>query len=375
MASEFDARAREFRDALYEALAGASTVRDADPVLLIERLLAAVTPAGPQAATTLEPLREVAIASSIEDAVAAASRRFESPQRFRETIYFARCLQRDAETALSLLHSRQYIEDANVPLSFLDLATDRRAVLDVTSFASLWQDPARIEWLQNTIALWKRDFAAVYTTHHGRYRDAIATIAERIDAVSARGGAVERLNTLSRLGPPLAVAALAQLHDLERLYPCSVEPQELTEALANAPACPACAFELTQAPPIADTRRVLQAVERGLTAQQTRLARRLISRIIGRAGADGDERLERFVQAVQAADLNGLALVLDDSLIEFIRELLEAPASAEGVLTQLARDYPEVTDANIEAAVSEFRRLLEAGIVQRGAVSLRETRP
>ena len=51
-------------------------------------------------------------------------------------------------------------------------------------------------------------------------------------------------------------------------------------------------------------------------------------------------------------------------------------AATEGVLAILAREYPEVTPANLDAAVAEFRRLLETGLVARGApLRLREGRP
>ncbi len=38
-------------------------------------------------------------------------------------------------------------------------------------------------------------------------------------------------------------------------------------------------------------------------------------------------KLDRFLQIVQAADLTGLALVLDDELLAFLDELLAEPTS------------------------------------------------
>jgi hypothetical protein len=377
MTSEFRSVAREFRDAFYEALAGVSTAAgDADPLLALEELSseAARLALNPPATALIESLNAVASSTSLEAAVATAFQRFDLPDGFREAIYFARCLQRDAGAALSLLSSRAYVESANVPPSLLDLSTDRRAVLDAATFASLWQDEGRTAWLHNTMALWKRDFLAAYVSHHCHFRDEVATVAERVEATVARAAALERLNTLSCLGPPTAAAALGQLRALEACSACSVSLDKLTEALQVAPACPVCRFELVQAEPVAETHHVVQAIERGLATRQARLARRLASCISGRPAGDNDERLERFVQAVQAAGLDGLALVLDDPLIiEFIRDLLDAPA-VDGVLTQMAHSYPEVTVANLDDAVSESHRLLETGAVQQGAVRLQETR-
>jgi len=102
----------------------------------------------------------------------------------------------------------------------------------------------------------------------------------------------------------------------------------------------------------------------------------VISRILARPARGEDEKVDRFVSIVQASDVGGLALVLDDELIELIRDLLEPVPGTEGVLAILAREYPEVTPANLDAAVAEFRRLLETGLVSRGRpLRLREGRP
>ena len=225
----------------------------------------------------------------------------------------------------------------------------------------------------NTIEIWKREYKRAYLSQHEPYREATASIAERVDQESTKAAALERLNGLGRLGPPLAVAELSQFRELERLFPCVIDASELAEALAASPRCTACGYDLGQAAPTAEARRVIQAVERGLTSQQSRLVRRLVSRIIDRPGLDGDERLDRFVKAVQASDLTSLALVLDDALVDFIRDLLEAP-TAEGVLAQLSRSYPEVTAANLDAPVAEFRRLLEGELMLDRAIRLREGR-
>ena len=375
MASDPGPRAREFQDALYESLAGGSTgVRDADPLLLLERLTdAAMALAGENntAIDTLSRLRGVAAAGEVGAALAAAADRFETPARFREAVYFGRCLARERSAALDLLAGQRYLQDVAVPLAFPDLLTDHDAVLDATTFALLWREPARAAWMLNALEIWKREYAAIYGGQHSDYRTGLTTIAERIDGSATKAAAVERLNQLRRLGPPVAVPALTQLADLERLYPCAIAAAVLNEALSRSPTCPECGYELGRQAPVADARRVVQAVERGLASQQARLARRVVSRIISRPGGDEDEKIERFIRVVQASDLTGLALVLDDELVEFLRDLLEGPPAADGVLWVLARAYPEVTPANLDAAVTEFRRLLEAGLAGTdGAVRL-----
>lgn len=375
MESDAVLRSRQFRDALYEALAGAETaVRDAGPLLVLARLTERAAPPAANdeaAAATVDALSAVAAESQIEAALALAEARFETPERFREALYFARCLSRDAGAGLALLQARRYLEEALVPASFRDLSTDRQAVLDATTFASLWAEAGRLGWLLDTTGIWRREYAGVYTGRHTAFNASLSGLSERVDALAQQAAALERLNGLRRLGPPLAVAAVAHFHDLERLFACTVEAERLAEALATAPTCPECAFRLGDEAPSADARRVRQAIERGLAGQQTRLAQRVVSRLLARPIHTGEERLARFIQVVQASDVSGLALVLDDALVDFLRDLLESPAPSDGVLDRLARSFPEVTPANIEAAVSEFRRLVEAEVSRGGRLRLR----
>src|SRR5688572_9026504 len=162
MASDSSDRARLFRDVLYEALPGGEpAVRDADPLQLLNRLTERLLPqATPAAQPDLEALQTISTARSLEAAVAAAEARFETPARFREAIYFARCLDRDTAEALSLLQARRYLEEAALPdAGFTDLRTDRQAVLDAATFATLWHDPGRIQWMLEVAQIWRRSYS------------------------------------------------------------------------------------------------------------------------------------------------------------------------------------------------------------------------
>jgi hypothetical protein len=367
----------DHRDALYESLAGAEpAVRDVDPLTLLRRLVdrvAASATTRTAALSTLDRLRAIANASSVNAAVALATASFPDAGAFREAIFFVRCIDRDAAIALRLLDDRLYIEAALVPDTLTELATDRRAVLDAATFTALWQEPARGAWMDGVIALWKRDFVALYTRSHEAYRAALAVGAERIDAEGARAAALERLNTLARLGPPLGVAALAQLRELERLSPCVSTPSELAATLAATPVCNVCSFILGTEAPVADVRRAVTALNRALTAQQSRLSRSVVTRILSRRPPGAGERLDDFLRVLQASDIAGLALVLDDGLVNFLRDLLEAPAT-ENVLALLALRFPEVTAANLNAAVDDFRLLLQDALAREGRVRLSEGR-
>ncbi len=377
MTSDFSARSRQYQDALYEALAGESTtVSDAEPLSMLSRLLERCRPLaaeGPIAAQALDAISSFAERPSLEAALSDVAIRFESPQRFREALFFARCLERDAESTLALLEARAYLEAAGMPASANpELAVNQAALLDGNTFATLWREPGRSAWLVDTIDIWKQAYAPLYVSRHAAYHAAISEIALRIDAIQTQVAALERLNTLQRLGAPQAQAALTQYRELEALFACPATSDDLATTLQTEPVCPYCAYHIGEEPPTADAERVTQAIQRGLQSQQARLAQRVVSRLLARSGRSGSDRLDRFIEVVQASDLAGLAAVLDDGLVAFLQDLLESPPPTPSIFENLARTFPEVTADNLEDAVGEFRRLLQEELQSNnGAVELR----
>src|SRR5687768_7957474 len=148
MTSDFLARSRQFQDALDEALAESDETADRAGVLdtlarLVERSRA-VAGDHPHVVEALDALDSIAGSPDVEAALSEAAALFESPQRFRESLFFARCLDRDAATSLELMKSRGYVAGAVVPVAtYPDLATDQAALLEATTFAQLWQEPSR----------------------------------------------------------------------------------------------------------------------------------------------------------------------------------------------------------------------------------------
>jgi hypothetical protein len=381
MTSEHSARSQQYQDALHEALAGGTTaIGDAEPLALLTGLIQRCRPLALEdtmAVQVLDVLEPIAGRPGLDAALSEVAARFESPQRFREALYFLRCLEREATTALALLDARGYLEMAVMPASVdAELAVDQAALLDGNSFAALWQQPERRDWLLDTIDIWKRAYAPLYAARHGAYNTAVAEIALSMDVIEMQVAAVERLNMLERLGPPQAQAALSQYHEIERLFACPSDAENLGAILEAEPVCPYCQYRLGEEAPTADANRVQQAIQRGLASQQARLAQRVVNRLLARPGRAGSDRLDRFIEVVQASDLAGLAAVLDDGLIAFLQDLLDSPPPTVTLLDSLARTFPEITASNLEDAVAEFRLLLQEELQRsNGTAQLRPENP
>jgi hypothetical protein len=282
---------------------------------------------------------------------------YPTPTVLTEDVFLARCLSWSPGPALDLATMRDFLARAVVPERLSELAIDRTVTLDQASFAALWAEPNRLDSIRATFDYFRSRFKAALLAHHAGYWGAMRRLRLSLEESEPTVAALVRLNSLEQLGQPLGQEALAQ-HGclLADTQDCPlIEGTE--EALATAASCPACNLTLADEPPSAEVDAVSRRLSRALGQQMTRLSSAAIRRILGRARG---ERIEQFLQVVQASDLAGLASVLDDELLEFLRDLLAAEPSTAmpSVMETLRRACPLVGEGDVEAAAETFRRLL-----------------
>jgi hypothetical protein len=199
----------------------------------------------------------------------------------------------------------------------------------------------------------------------------------------AEDDAIKRLNSIAELGEVLG-QDLAGRHQqlLEATQPClTLDPV----ALDNGPECPKCHLKSTDKPPSQAHDQFTEDLNATLEAQQRRLSAEAIRQILARSE---DDRVIRFLQIVQAADLSSLANVLDDSLVDFLRQLLSgthvnapkivytrqvaeptAPYEQDftfspdpTVLRQLMDSFDTVGDEEVELVAKELAKLLHKAL-------------
>ncbi len=295
-----------------------------------------------------------------EEPLAAVETLYEGPLALAEDVFFCRCLAKDAASALELAAMRDYLAAAVVPPAAAELALDRAVTLEQLSSAVLFMEPHRLEGMRATFEYFRKRFGAAYQEHHRRYwQDCERLLREREDA-EGTARALARLNRIRELGRAVGVNALAQYHDLGKALERCLLVETLADSLAQQPSCPLCGVTLADEPPAEWLYDVARRLQRALRQQQNRLSSQTIRQILSQQEG---ERIERFLKVVQASDLRGLAEVLDDELVEFLRALLTPPAGAPvSLLERLRRAYPVVSDESLAAVVEDFRRLLEEAL-------------
>ena len=243
------------------------------------------------------------------------------PAALAEDVAHLRCLCERRTDAEQLEWMRSYMEQGR-PRDGSQLEEDYPYTIEQLSFVALLDQPHRIDSMRATFEAYRARYVKEYLARHTGHWDEAKTIHAALKQAGPTARALSKLNTLARLGEPVAVDELRASGEL-LLQPSACSQQDVESALALSPTCPACRLALADVSLAAQAAEVIEGLEHGLAEQQTRLASEAVRRILAQGGA----RLERFLQIVRAADLTGLALVLDDQLLAFLDELLAEPIS------------------------------------------------
>ncbi len=318
-------------------LAGATALRYPDPPPLDADRQAEALRAFARGVPVLEPLiahRAVALERWLHVA-------FGEPEAFAEAILLAR-IEATAPGDAALM---RFLRAAVVPHGLggaADLAVDRMVLLEQ---ASPWRalEGASMTAAFAAVQSWQRRYRRAYAEHYRHAvveRDALLRAAE---AAEARCATLDRLNTITALGPPEGAAALAAARDaLDALVamPRDADAEAATTAgvlLGEANGRAAAYLQATE------------AVDHALARQLRRLSAALAA-----CALRHDDDLRAILDAIALSKVDHLDRVLDERLAERIDALLTA--AARSPLTVVAQQFPEVTLANLEAAVDEFRR-------------------
>jgi PTH1 family peptidyl-tRNA hydrolase len=259
-----------------------------------------------------------------------------------EDVFLARCLLRDAPAVLELAAMRDFLARAVVPERLPELAMDRTVGLEQVSFATLWAEPHRLNSMRATFEYFRGRRAPL--AHHASYWQSMHRL-----RLSLEDG--EGLSPRPPQQPPAVGATAGEaLAQHGAWWPPSRVPagRPAGKALGRH-FLPACGLTLADDPPSAEVDAVLRRLSRALSQQMTRLSSEAVHRILARARG---ERIEQFLQVVQASDLAGLASVLDDELLEFLRDLLsgEPGTGRPPVLEGCSARFPVVAEGEVEAA-------------------------
>ncbi|MBI4297264.1 MAG: hypothetical protein HY676_01895 [Chloroflexi bacterium] len=309
----------------------------------------------PESLGLVERLGSLARSRSLGELAAVLSRTYSSAQALQVDLSDWEKLAQVAAFATEAAGMHEYLREASPALGD-DLAMDRASLLEQLTFRNFMATPHLWPSLKSLFDLFRPRYSAQYLAHHSRYHQEMARLESQLRDADSRLGALGRLNSLEDLGPPLGQNLPAQFQEVvERIHPCP----EASPSLQAHPICAVCGVALGAEPPAAEVGRLLDELDRALKEQLRRLSSQTIHHILA---PSQDNRIEQFLQVLQASDVASLVQILDDDVTEFLRQLLvQARTIPFPILSQLREGFSALEEGQVEEAVAYFRaRLLAA---------------
>jgi hypothetical protein len=243
---------------------------------------------------------------------------------------------------------------------------ERKNLIGLIKFDNLLDNPGLIGARLDGFEQWKRRNVHSYRKAHRGYHDGLSEIAKSIEVLRPRAIALNRLNSIVELGPPLAstVNAASDLKQLESATWVCPDAAEPDVAGSNA-LCPKCRWTPQHVLPQKNYDRLDQAVSQGLTDRIQRLMDTSIAVILKKA-ADDNQRadLKLLIKIIQIANADKLVEVITDDLVAFLRRLLqEANIVQESVeLGPIIQQIGAIEEDRVDEAMSKLTALLTKAV-------------
>ena len=254
-----------------------------------------------------------------------------------------------------------YVEDAGLPAGQDELEVDRRSLLAQLEPAYLLDHPEVWASVVASFGWFRARYLALYWQFHESYQGEVLQAAALLEQARRKAEALQRLNTLTQLGPAAGPAALdAWTAGVERNTRCFFD--EGMPERDPVPYCPQCDLRMGAPSPRAAAQATVAGLDDALGTQFRRLSSQTVHRILS---ATAGPRIERFLDVLQASDASSLVQVLDDDVTLFLQSLLaeELAAPTETtILSELREQYEVVEESEVAAAVATFERLLREAV-------------
>lgn len=251
---------------------------------------------------------------------------FGGPPEASDTMRLWRGWRDHLKEARLLVDALGYLEETKMLEGAGELPMEKQVILERLLSPGLALAFSQWPALVESVEQFRTRYVDSYIRHHDDYHAQVGLLAHRMVEVRLQAQALERLNGISELGSPVAAELPPFVEEqYNRITACGLILTR--EELERSPYCPQCTLTLGSEPPHQEVQGLAGYVQDALNNQNQRLSGRLALRLVR---SEPGARLQRFIDLVQVSDLSGLANVLDDEVVQFIRDLLREHPGGQG---------------------------------------------
>jgi hypothetical protein len=313
---------------------------------------------------TVARFKALAVAADFREFDATVRVSYDASAKFQAAFEEYGKARQVRDRALELNQARGYLSTACNLDSALEIA--RTTLIGQLKLELLLTQPHVIGARLDAFNKWKDDYVQAYRKRHRAHYENLAALKKSADTLRPRAIALNRLNTISELGPPVGGTSNITA-DFESfagvLWPCPISVEADVHG-ANA-TCSKCGWTPAKALPQPEHDRLDQAVSQGLDDRLLRLKDASIATVLkNAAGGSKGAELKGLLEIIQLANADKLVGVMTDELADFLRQLLqEANIVQESVpLAPLLEQIGAIEEDRVEEAVSKLSGLLRNAI-------------
>jgi len=312
----------------------------------------------------LQRIREVVDCTDCTTFYKNLQAKYTQPEPFGSDLSTYKNWKAISDHSTEIIHVEDWLKQASIPESEQQLRIDNAATSNQLVISSLLKNPPLWPSIRANFDRFKTSYRNKYQAFHRDHFKRMAELRKRRDVIAQQLEALQKLNKIEELGKPAGTHLANEFQNLDkRLSTCPIT--SVTQvSVENQPFCAGCNLKFGDSLPVEDISYLDKEVDKALREQMRRFASGVVRQILAKRAND---KLTKFLQIVQGSNIAPLVDVLDDDLINYIREFL----AAEGVRTEptlilrsLKDQFPVVEEEKLESVVQEFRKLLQSAFVE-----------
>ena len=267
---------------------------------------------------TLERLERMSSAKDLQEFYAAVEREFDGPSGLFEALEGHRRVARLSENIPAIIETRNYLDRMTFGSEHQDLRVVRDSLMARLDAAGLINNPSLWPGIEEGLARLRDSYSLTYRSFHAAYHQEALELRHRLEALTPQVNALARFNEIPELGSPVGLEVQQMFKDVSEGYRlCAIAEDDLD--LGDVPYCPSCILPMNVTVPHRSEEQLSGEVSRAMREYNRRLSTHSAMQILDRPTR---EQVDKFIELVQVADPSALANVLDDRVVEFLRQFL-----------------------------------------------------
>jgi len=281
---------------------------------------------------------------------------YTQPEALQEDTATFRRLSELAGAAAEVQMVKSYLDQVEENALPADLAGEHLVIRGQLSLETLAAQPHTWPSIQAQFRRFRDRYRNVYQIHHRNTYKAVQQIEDELADFSQRLSALQLLNGVEALGPPLGQDLPSRYASLgTRLEVCQVGVSDVRVDMR--PVCAVCQLPLSRQAPVEEAHRLRRDLDEALGEQLRRLKTEAIRKVLAESGTD---RMAQLVKAIELSNLDSLVDVLDADLVAFVAEAVQGVVTLPtNVLERLADRYPALEEKDVPAFIETLKALLD----------------